>query len=101
MLAETSLTASACWNDAEASASSDASASYYRCPEDIGILATVVTELKLVQIQRQIFLAYVVISADDAALQQRPEVFNVVGMDLAAHIFALAVAYYFHAEGLA
>src|ERR1700694_5907110 len=54
--------------DAEASASSDASASSYRCSEDIGILAIVVAKLKLIQIQGQIFLAHVVIGADHATL---------------------------------
>jgi hypothetical protein len=73
--------------DAEASASSDASASSYRCSEDIGILAIVVAKLKLIQIQGQIFLAHVVIGADHATLEQRPERFEIVGMDFAAHVF--------------
>ena len=48
----------ACWTrDAEASASSNASASCYCAPEDVGILAIVVAELKLVQVERQIFFA--------------------------------------------
>jgi hypothetical protein len=46
--------------DAEASASSDASASCYRFSEDVRVLAVVVTELKLVQVQRKVFLADVV-----------------------------------------
>src|ERR1700731_3412523 len=51
----------ACWTrDAEASASSDASASCYGLSKDVGILAVVVAKLKLVQVQRQVFLAHVV-----------------------------------------
>jgi hypothetical protein len=42
--------------DAEASASSDASASSYGCPENVGILAVIVAELKLIQVQREVFL---------------------------------------------
>jgi hypothetical protein len=50
-------TARVCWKrDAEASASSDASASCYRRPEDIGILPVVVAELKLIQISGRYFL---------------------------------------------
>jgi hypothetical protein len=87
LLAGRDLIASACWDDAEASASSDASASSYSRPEDVRVLAIVVAELKLIQVQRQIFLAHVVISADYAALQKRPERFQIVGMHFAAHVF--------------
>ena len=59
--------------------------------EDVRILAVVVAELKLIQIQRQILLADVVVSADHATLEQRPERFDVVGMNEAAHVLALTV----------
>jgi hypothetical protein len=81
--------------DAEASASSDASASCYCLAEDVGILAVVVAKLKFIQVQRQVFLADVVVRADDSPLQQRPKVFDIVGMDLAAYVLALAMADYF------
>jgi hypothetical protein len=73
--------------DAEASASSDASASCYRIKEDVRLLAIVETPRKLVEIQRQISLGDVVIRADHAALQQGPERFEIVGMHFAAHVF--------------
>src|SRR5216683_2258727 len=67
---EIALAARAFWtHDAEAPASSDASASCYRLAENVGILAVIETELKLCEIERQIFLAYVVISADDSTLE--------------------------------
>ena len=64
--------------DAEASASSDASASCYRTPEDVGVLAVVVTKLELGKVQRQIFLAHVMVRSYDSALQQRPEKFSML-----------------------
>jgi hypothetical protein len=98
--AETNPTASACWNDAEASASSDASASCYGAPEDVRVLAIVMAELKFVQIERQIFGADVVICPDDSALQERPEVFDVVRVNLAAHVFTCFVIDGLVREGL-
>ncbi len=60
-------------HDAEASASSDASASCYSAPENVGVLPVVETKGKLIQVQRQVFAAHAVIGADDTALEQRPE----------------------------
>ena len=74
--------------DAEASASSGASASCYGVKEDIRILAIVEAPRKFVQVERQIFLADVVIAGDDPALQQRPEILNRVSMNISAHVFA-------------
>lgn len=93
MLVGTEIAALACWNDAEASASSDASASCYGSSENILVLAVVVTKLKLCEVQRQILLGYMMVGADNPALQQRPERFDVVGVDLATHIFVLGVLY--------
>lgn len=45
-------TVSAFWSDAEAFASSGASASCYGFAENIGILAVVMAELKLSKVQR-------------------------------------------------
>ncbi len=75
----------------EASASQPASASCYRFTKDIGILAVIVTELKLSQVERQIFLTDVVEAAHDATLEEAPERFEIVGVNLAANIFALTV----------
>jgi hypothetical protein len=72
--------------DAEASTSSDASAQCYGVPEDIRVFAMVVAKLKLIQIQREIFLTDVMVGADNATLQERPERFAIVGMHLPAHV---------------
>jgi hypothetical protein len=74
--------------DAEASASSDASASCYGVKEDIGILAIVESPRKLIQVQRKIFRAHVVIGADDPTLQKRPEALNRVSVNVSSHVFA-------------
>jgi hypothetical protein len=80
----------------EASASRHASASgpRYRLAADVGILAILVAELELSEIERKIFLADVVIGADDSAFKQRPEALNVIGVDFAAHVLAATVAHY-------
>lgn len=57
----------------------------------VRVLAIVVTEAELIQVERQIIGAHVVIGADDSALQERPETLNIIGVDLPAHIFALTV----------
>src|SRR5262245_2122020 len=75
----------------EAQAIRGASAACYGCSENVDRLPIVVPKHKFVQVQRQITTADVVIRADHAALQQRPEVFNRVGMDCAANVFAVVV----------
>jgi hypothetical protein len=77
---------------AGASASSDSSASCYGFTKDIRVLSVIVAKLKLGQIQWQILFADVMELAHDAALQERPERFDVVGMHLATNVFAFAVA---------
>lgn len=77
--------------DAEASASSDASASCYGRPENVRIFAVIVAKLKLVQVERQILLADVVVRPDDAPLEQRPEAFDIVGVDVPANVLILGV----------
>jgi hypothetical protein len=54
-------------------------------------VAQVMAEAELRQIQRQIFLADVVIGADHAALEQRPEAFDAVRMDNAPDVLAPAM----------
>ena len=50
-----------------------ASASSYRCTENIRVVPIVIAELKLGNIERQILAADGVIGADDAAFQDRLE----------------------------
>lgn len=83
----------ACWYGAGALASSGASASCYCRAEDVRVLAVVEPKLELIQIERQVFAADVVIRPDHAALQQRPEVVDVGRMHLAAHVLAGAVVH--------
>jgi hypothetical protein len=93
VLSETIQVASVYWlATAEAPASQVASASSYRCPENIFGLSIVETERKLIQVQRQVFLADVVIGADDSPLQERPERFDILSVHVAAYVFASAVA---------
>jgi hypothetical protein len=81
----------ACWRAfacSEAPASYCTSAASYGYAENIFIVPIVKAELELVQIERQVLCADVVIRADNATLEQRPERFNRIGMDFTAHIFA-------------
>jgi hypothetical protein len=77
---------------AEAPASPVASASSYRFSEYVGILAIVLTELKFVQIERQVFLADVVVGADDSTLQQAPKTLDGICVNEAAHILATTMS---------
>src|SRR5215469_7429780 len=86
----------ACWRlDAcsEASASYHASAACYRRTEDVLIFPVIVAKLELSKVQRQIFFAYMVEAPHNPAFQQAPERFDIVGMNFATNIFALAVAH--------
>ena len=85
---ETIRAASAFWlATAEAPASQVASASCYRLPENVFFFSVVESELKFVQVQRQIFLADTVVRTDDPALQHRPEVVQILRVNDAAHVF--------------
>ena len=77
---------------AEAGASGASSASCYNLVENVRVLPIVETEGKFVQVERQVLAADVVVSADHATLEQAPERFNIVGVDVAANINAVAVA---------
>jgi hypothetical protein len=59
--------------------------------EDIGIVPIVVAELKLRDVQRQVFLADLVIAADDAALNQRPKTLDCIGVNRADNVLARLV----------
>src|SRR5229473_6731696 len=61
-------------------------ASADRRTKDVRIHAVIVAELELRDVQRQIFLADLVEGADHAALDDRPEAFNGVGVDRADNV---------------
>ena len=65
---------------AEAGPSGATSATRYEQPERISFALGVVPELEFVHVQRQIGFADLVKIADDAALDQGPEAFDVLGM---------------------
>lgn len=65
------MKANACWavsDCAEAAPSSPASEACYGRPENIGVLPVVVPELSFRNVERQIFLADLVIAADDIGM---------------------------------
>lgn len=66
-------------------------ASLNRRSENVGIEAVVITELKLRNIQRQIFLADLMIAADDAALEDAPEALNRIRVNCADNVLTVAV----------
>lgn len=67
------------------------SATCYDCVENIRILAVIVAERELRQVQRQVCLAHIVERAHDATLQQAPEAIQVRRVNVAAHILALGM----------
>src|SRR5258708_1167944 len=73
------------WQTAEAASSAASSATCYESSEHIFVLAIVVAERKFGQIHRQVVLAHFVIGADDPALQERPEIFDVIRVHIAPH----------------
>src|ERR1700730_7208979 len=70
------------------SAATKFSASLDRRSENISVLAIVITELKFGNIERHIFPAHFVKSADYAALEDRPEALNGLSMDCSDDVFA-------------
>jgi hypothetical protein len=67
------------------------SALTYCRAEDVAVLAIVVAELELRNIQRQVFLADLVERADTAPFEDRPEAFNRVRVNCTNDVFAAAV----------
>lgn len=57
----------------EARANQYASAACYRLAEDVRIVAMMMAELELCEVERQILLADVVIGPDDPTLEKSPE----------------------------
>ena len=80
---------------AETDASDHASAACYRRPEHIGIKAVVVAELKFRDVQRHILGRHFVKSAHYAALKQRPETLNRVGVNGTDNVLVFAVVNHF------
>jgi len=79
------------WQTAEAASSAASSASSKDCLENIRVVSVVMTKLKFSEIHWQIVSTDVVVRSDDAALQQSPERFNIVGVDFAANVFFSAM----------
>src|SRR5712692_1090610 len=67
------------------------SAFCYHIRKNVRILPVIVPVRKLRQVQRQIILRDIVKSSNDATLQQTPEGFNIVRMNVPSDIFLLAV----------
>src|SRR5437667_3337078 len=61
------------WSSGAASGWAASSASCDDRPENVGILAVVIPERKLVQVERQMRLADLMERANDSPLQERPE----------------------------
>jgi hypothetical protein len=83
-----------CWplpSLAETVTSDHASAACYCGSENIGVVAVVISELKLRDVQRHIFGADFVECADNAALQDRPKTLNRVGMHRAHDVLMRVV----------
>lgn len=72
----------------EAVASFFASTSCYRGSKNILVVSIVMPKLKFGDVRRQVFFTDLVIAAHDAALEDRPEALDCVGMDYADDVFA-------------
>jgi len=78
--------------EAEVPASKAASASCYDLPEHIFALAVIEAELKLREIQRQIFLAHIMVTTHDPAFDQTPKRFDRLSVrDTANPFFILLI----------
>jgi hypothetical protein len=58
------------------------------CSENVVVISIVVSELKLSDVQMQIFLADLVVGSHDAALEDRPETFNRIGVNRTNDVLA-------------
>ena len=66
----------------------------YCCTKYIWILAIIVTELELINIERKILATNFMERPDNAALHQRPESLYGVRVNVAMHVFAFTVMYH-------
>lgn len=78
---------------AEGPSSPDASAYCYGTLKDVWILPVIEPIRKLVQVERQVLPADVMVCADNAQLEQAPKRIKVVGMHVPMHIFASGMTY--------
>lgn len=62
------------------------STSANRCFEDVRVEAVIVAELELGDVQRHVLAADLMERSDDAALDDRPETFNRLGVNCADHV---------------
>lgn len=81
------------WSHARSEAATSNPASEACCsrPENIGVVAVVIPELSLSDIQRQVLAADLVIAANDGPLKQRPEALNRVRVDRTDNVLLLGV----------
>src|SRR5258708_16248425 len=70
------------------------SARPYRRSENVRVHPVVVAELEFIDVEREIFPADLMERSHDAALNQRPEAFDGVGVNVSVHIFAFAVVHH-------
>jgi hypothetical protein len=66
-------------------------ATTYSRAKDVGVIPIVIAKFELRNIERQIFATDLVISPDDAALDERPEALNCIRMDCTNDVFANAM----------
>jgi len=69
----------------------DASASFNRRSKNIVVEPIVISELKLRDVQRQIFAADLVIAAHDPAFEDAPEAFDGLGVNCTDNVLAFVV----------
>src|SRR5579885_113843 len=83
-----------CWrlSLAETAASVRASAACYRGSKNIGVVAVIIAKLELCDVEGQIFAAYLVVGANNAALHDRPEAFNRICVNGTHNIVSRALA---------
>src|ERR1700687_528359 len=62
------------------------SATRYRGAENVAVVPVVVAPFKFSNVKRQIFAAYLVIAAHDAAFQERPEPIDSLSMNRAIYV---------------
>src|SRR5436190_11219510 len=62
-----------------------------RRSENVRIFAVIVSELEFRDVQRHVFGAHLVECTHHAALEDRPEAFNGLGMDSTDHILSFSV----------
>jgi hypothetical protein len=63
----------------------------YRCPEDVIVMAVVILELRLSDVQGEVLGRNLVVAANDGPLEQTPEALNRVRVDSADNVLLFAV----------